>query len=112
LGTFLGSVVEGPTTARWLRVVEDCGGTVACNSSPDESKIVTVLLLIGGMAFATLEFGGAPTETVAPEFVVERGQGQDTALETVYIAEPNPAVVVQGGPIAVRRSGFRIRRRV
>jgi hypothetical protein len=45
-------------------------------TSPDGAKSVTVLLFTQGSAFTTLEFDGAPGDTVPPEFVLDIGGKQ------------------------------------
>lgn len=45
-------------------------------TSPDGAKSVTVLLFTQGSAFTTLEFDGAPGDTVPPEFVLDVGGKQ------------------------------------
>ncbi len=60
------------------------GGTLVSGTSPDGSKVVTILLFTEGKAFTTLEFDGAPDDPVAVEFVEEVGQKQDAAIKTGF----------------------------
>jgi hypothetical protein len=57
------------------------GGTMTSGTSPDGSKGVTVLLFTQGKAFTTLEFDGPPNELAPPDFVIDVGQKQDTAIK-------------------------------
>ena len=55
-------------------------GTMVSGTSPNGSTAVTVLLFTEGEAFTTLEFDSAPNDPVPPQFVIDIGQKQDTAI--------------------------------
>jgi hypothetical protein len=57
------------------------GGTSVSGNSPDGSKGVTMLLFTEGKAFTTLSFVGPPEMLPPPDFVMDLGQKQDTAIK-------------------------------
>jgi hypothetical protein len=57
------------------------GGTSVSGNSPDGSKGVTMLLFTEGKAFTTLNFVGPPEMLPPPDFVMDLGQKQDTAIK-------------------------------
>jgi hypothetical protein len=56
------------------------GGTTVSGNSPDGSKSVTVVLFTQGRAFTTLEFDGPLDAAAPPDFVIDVGQKQVTAI--------------------------------
>jgi hypothetical protein len=57
------------------------GGTMVAGTSPDKSKVVTVLLFTDGKAFVTLEFDGAPSDVVPTDYALGVAQQQDAAVK-------------------------------
>ena len=57
------------------------GGTMVAGTSPDKSKVVTVLLFTDGKAFVTLEFDGAPSDVVPTDYALRVAQQQDAAVK-------------------------------
>ena len=57
------------------------GGVSATGSSPDKSKSVTVVLFSEGKAFVTLQFDGPPGADPPPDFILDVGQKQATAIK-------------------------------
>ena len=57
------------------------GGTLVSGNSPDGSKGVMMVLFTEGKAFTTLSFVGPPDMQPPPDFVIELGQKQDTAIK-------------------------------
>ena len=57
------------------------GGTTVSGNSPDGSKGVMMVLFAEGKAFATLNFVGPPDMLPPPDFAIELGQKQDTAIK-------------------------------
>jgi hypothetical protein len=74
----LGDMVKGGTPAP---AAVGTGGTMVSGTAPDGAKAVTVLLFTEGKAFTNLEFDSAPNDPVAPQFVTDVGQKQDTAIK-------------------------------
>jgi hypothetical protein len=54
---------------------------MVAGTSPDKSKVVTVLLFTDGKAFVTLEFDGAPSDVVPTDYALEVAQQQDAAVK-------------------------------
>jgi hypothetical protein len=57
------------------------GGTMVAGTSPDKSKVVTVLLFTDGKAFVTLEFDGAPSDVVPTDYALGVAQQQDATVK-------------------------------
>jgi hypothetical protein len=57
------------------------GGTMVAGTSPDKSKVVTVLLFTDGKAFVTLEFDGAPSDVVPADDALRVAAQQDAAVK-------------------------------
>jgi hypothetical protein len=57
------------------------GGTMVAGTSPDKSKVVTVLLFTDGKAFVTLEFDAAPSDVVPTDYALRVAQQQDAAVK-------------------------------
>ncbi len=74
----LGDSVKGGTPAP---APVGTAGTMVSGTSPDGSKAVTVLLFTEGKAFVNLEFDSPPNDPLPPQFVIDVGQKQDTAIK-------------------------------
>jgi hypothetical protein len=57
------------------------GGTMVTGTSPDGTGAVTVLSFTEGNVATTIEFDGPPNDPAPPDFVIELGQKQDTAIK-------------------------------
>lgn len=74
----LGTTVVGGTPTPFQ---VGTGGVSATGSSPDKSKSVTVVLFTEGKAFVTLQFDGPPGADPPPDFILDVGQKQATAIK-------------------------------
>lgn len=74
----LGTNVVGGTPAP---IEVGTGGISASGSSPDKTKSVTVVLFTEGKAFVTLQFDGPPGADPPPDFILDVGQKQATAIK-------------------------------
>ncbi len=74
----LGTSVVGGTPAP---IQVGTGGTSVTGSSPDKTKSVTVVLFTEGKAFVTLQFDGPPGADPPPDFILDVGQKQATAIK-------------------------------
>ncbi len=75
----LGDTVKGGTPAP---AAVGTGGTMVSGTAPEGSKAVTVLMFTEGKAFVNLAFDSPLNDPVAPGFVTDVGQKQDTAIKT------------------------------
>lgn len=74
----LGTSVVGGTPAPFQ---VGTGGISVTGSSPDKAKSVTVVLFTEGKAFVTLQFDGPPGADPPPDFILDVGQKQATAIK-------------------------------
>jgi len=62
------------------------GGQMAVGPSPDGSKSKAIVMFTEGKVFAVLEFESAPTDPLAPDFVLDLGKKQDAAIKSALPA--------------------------
>jgi hypothetical protein len=74
----LGNMVTGGTPAP---APVGTNGTMISGTAPDGSKAVTVMLFTEGRSFSNLEFDSPANDPVPPQFVIDVGHKQDTAIK-------------------------------
>jgi hypothetical protein len=74
----LGNMVTGGTPAP---APVGTNGTMISGTAPDGSKAVTVMLFTEGRSFTNLEFDSPANDPVPPQFVIDVGHKQDTAIK-------------------------------